>query len=200
MSQLPSYYQKMNDASLWEAFKCGDEAAFKHIYDTQVYALYSYGHRITSDNGLVEDCLQDLFADLWEKKDRLSATSSIKFYLFKALRRRLLRKLIQGNRTKTDNFLEDFQITLSQEALLIAQQISRDQLERLSQAVEKLSKRQKEIIYLKYYENLSFEEIAATMSISVEATYNILSKAMKSLRYSMKNRKVLATLYTLLLF
>lgn len=198
MDQLPSYYQQLNDTSLWEAFKGGNEEAFKYIYDTKVYALYSYGHRITSDNGLVEDCIQDLFADLWEKKDRLSSTNSIKFYLFKALRRRLLRRLTQENRTKTDTFPEDFQITLSQEAWLIAQQISKARLERLSQAMEKLSKRQKEIIYLKYYENLSFEEISATMAISVEATYNTLYKAIKSLRNSMKDRSVLAALYSLL--
>ena len=198
MDHLPSYYQKLNDASLWEAFKGGNEEAFKDIYDTQVYSLYSYGHRITSDNGLVEDCIQDLFADLWEKKDRLSSTSCIKFYLFKALRRRLLRKLTQENRTKKDTFSEDFQITLSQEALLIAQQISKAQLACLSQAMEKLSRRQKEIIYLKYYENLSFEEISATMAISVDATYNTLYKAIKSLRNSMKDRSVLAALYSLL--
>ena len=198
MDHLPSYHQKLNDASLWEAFKGGNEEAFKYIYDTKVFALYSYGHRITSDNGLVEDCIQDLFADLWEKKDRLSSTNSIKFYLFKALRRRLLRRLTQESRTKTDTFPEDFQITLSQEARLIAQQVSKARLERLSQAMEKLSKRQKEIIYLKYYENLSFEEISATMAISVEATYNTLYKAMKSLRNSMKDRSVLAALYSLL--
>ena len=198
MEQLPSYYKKLNDASLWEAFKGGNEEAFKYIYDTKVYALYSYGHRITSDNGLVEDCIQDLFADLWEKKDRLSSTSCIKFYLFKALRRRLLRRLTQESRIKTDTFPEDFQIALSQEARLIAQQVSKARLERLSQAVERLSKRQKEIIYLKYYENLSFEEISATMAISVDATYNTLYKAMKSLRNSMKDRSVLAALYSLL--
>ncbi len=198
MEKVLTYYQKMDDASLWEAFKGGNEEAFKHIYDTQVYSLYSYGNRITSDNGLVEDCIQDLFADLWEKKDRLSGTTSIKFYLFKSLRRRLLRRLTQENKLRSNVFPDNFQITLSQEALLIAQQISKAQLETLSLAVAKLSKRQKEIIYLKYYENLSFEEISATMSISIDATYNTLSKAMKSLRGTMKNRSVLAALYILL--
>jgi len=81
---------KLSDKILWEAFKQGDELAFIRIYKNYSKLLYDYGCKYSSDKEMVRDCLQDFF--LYLRKNRLGfgATNSIKLYLFKAFRRRVV--------------------------------------------------------------------------------------------------------------
>ncbi|QNF34094.1 hypothetical protein HUW51_15695 [Adhaeribacter swui] len=81
------------DAVLWEEFKGGNYNSFTVIYQNYIQVLYSYGLQVIKDPELVEDCIQDLFIYIWDNKNTLGKTENIKFYLFKALRRRIVVKL-----------------------------------------------------------------------------------------------------------
>ena len=78
------------DKEIWNAFKGGSLTAYKLIYEKHIDLLFNYGNKITQHSELVEDCMQDLFVDLWIKKSKFGIVLNIKAYLFISFRRRLL--------------------------------------------------------------------------------------------------------------
>jgi RNA polymerase sigma factor (sigma-70 family) len=174
-----------DEYALWNDFRKGNLEAFNAIYYKYIRVLYNYGSKITPDGSLVEDCIQDLFIELWQKRQILSETTSIKFYLFKSLNRKIVRKLetekrLSIKRTLTENY--HFEVAFSHEFHLVTMQIDEEQKENLNKALQTLTPRQKEAIYLKYYEKLSFEEVSVIMAINVKATYKLVTRALDMLR------------------
>ena len=170
-----------NDQALWAALKKGDEHALGGIFDKYVYVLYHYGIKINNDEALVEDCIQDVFLELWQRSASLSDTSSVKYYLFTCLRRRILRKLHQ-HRPMTVLSEEDLAVTFSYETQLLEQQTSEENQEKLKRALEMLSEKQRKVIFLKFYDKLSYEEIADIMSLSVKAVYDLMYHSIKAMK------------------
>lgn len=167
-------YAKRYDPQ-WELFRTGDARALGAIYDEHILTLYRYGHKLTTDRTVVEDCIQDVFAELWKRRNRISPTTSVKFYLFRALRRRIIRQLRQHPATSP---LENA-IHLSHE---ITSSLPEEQARALHQALILLSPRQKEAVYLKFYNRLSNDEIAAVMEIDKRTVYNLVSQALSRLQ------------------
>ena len=176
-----------DDTQLWERLKSGEGEALVLIYDIHIDALYNYTRRFTRNTTLVEDCMQDLFAEIWEKRERLSETNSIKAYLFKSIRRKVLRALSKDDKCihageAYGRYVQEDEP--SYERWLIDTQLTQEQQYKLKSCLEKLSVRQKEAITLKFYENISNEEIAGIMEISTQSLYNLIHSAVKSLRQS----------------
>jgi RNA polymerase sigma factor (sigma-70 family) len=165
----------------WQQFCAGDKSAFGEITEFNYAALYHYGTRFTADRDLIKDCLQDLFLEIWEKRESLSYISAIRPYLFQALRNNLLYRIrkqsvfseILENETADD---------VSPESDWIINETDQLTSTRLKQAIESLPKRQREALYLKYYENLSYEEIAVVMGLQRQAVANYLQYGIQKLR------------------
>lgn len=175
---------KISDLELWEAFKSGDKDAFSIIYKENIDDLLSYGYRITSDRQLIRDSIQDLFLNLWQTRLKLSSTDSIRFYLYRSLRNKIIGDIRKINHTKIDstNLFEDIIGALSIEDDLIESEQLSEQLLRLKRAIQQLPKRQQEIIQLRYYHDFSFEEIAEMMQINNQSVRNLLHRAITELR------------------
>ncbi len=77
------------ESNQWDAFRQGDRSAFAQIYFAHYEALLNYGRRFGLPPELVEDTIQDLFVELWQYRETASATTSIRFYLLRALRNQL---------------------------------------------------------------------------------------------------------------
>jgi RNA polymerase sigma factor (sigma-70 family) len=171
-----------SETALWDAFRNGNEAAYAYIYQQYCNLLYSYGNKISTDAALVEDCIQDLFIKLWVNKSNLGGTQSVKNYLLKAFRR-MLKDAVQKNNLKQETSEQelDFKLTLSCESDNWHRQMQLDKEDQLQLAIEKLSSRQKEVIYLRFYKEMKNEEIAEVMAISVPSVYNLVSKALSVL-------------------
>src|SRR5215467_8963832 len=80
-----------DDLSLWLRFKNGDKVAFAELYQKHIISLAAYGSKICPDQEILKDSIQELFVELWNSRQNLSVTGSVRFYLFKALRYKLLR-------------------------------------------------------------------------------------------------------------
>lgn len=179
-SELNIAYSIRRDEDLWDDLRSGDRKALDHIYYSQVAALMSYGKLITPNSALVDDCIQDIFIDIWVKRERLGATSSIRFYLMKALKRRLFRRLKQERKSKCfSDFADGFEKLGEQ---VHADAVDQQSHKSLIKSLNTLSPTQREIVYLKYYNNLSLEEISDILDLNRKQTYNALSKAMLKLR------------------
>ncbi len=176
---------KENEIEVWSSFRSGNREALNSIFEKYVRSLYTYGRNMTSDQGLISDCIQDVFVELWIKREALtSQITSIKYYLIKSVRRRILRRLSQDRRAVgqaiPENHVEEVESNV--EFNLIRDQNSRDLSFQIQTSVAHLSEGQQEAIYLKFYENLSYEEIALIMDTNVKAVYNLVGKSIISLR------------------
>lgn len=182
-----------SEAKLWDAFREGDEEAFAYLYRKFAPILYSYGFHLCRQQDLTEDCIQDLFIHLHQHRFQLGPTDSIKFYLYRSLRRRIAEKTQYNSRyvfsENGDNHPE-FEIDLPAETSMVADQTAAEQKRKLDYLINRLPKRQKEALYLLYYEKLSYPEIAQLMGLEVKSTYNLIYNSLVSLRSYVADLKV----------
>ena len=175
--------------STWHDMIKGDRAAFLAIYQRHYQALFSYGFSLTADRELTKDCLQELFLEIWNTRVALNKeVDNIRSYLFTWLRRKINKEFDRLKKEKlNDQISEDFEVTqASYEELLVAFQQSEEKKEGLRQALKKLTKKQLEIIKLKFFENLSCSAIAAKTSLAPRTVYNLIYEALRHLRVSMR--------------
>ena len=174
-----------SDRDLWKKFRDGDRHAFALIYKIHISELLSYGYRVTSNQQLIKDSIHDLFLHIWLHKEHLSDTTSIKFYLFRSLRNRILQNLESSpelSGTFTDFTLETVLSDISWEDELIREETHSGQLMKLREAIERLPKRQQEAIQLRYFHSFGLDEISSVMEMNNQSVRNLLHRAITHLR------------------
>ena len=183
----------LEDIELWRKFKRGDNEALSLIYSINTPKLYRYGLKLTSNHSIVEDAIQDLFSDMVRNRKNLGDTDHIQFYLIKSFKRRLKRELSNEKRYNLDFEDKDysFGITYSIEQSIILEEGSNQKINLLRNALNDLTPRQKEAIYLKYTQDLEYEQIAEIMEIGIEGSRNLIYRAVKTLKDSLKENKSL---------
>ena len=179
----------------WQAFLKGNEEAFTYIYKQVAANLFSYGKKFNIDEENVNDAIQEVFVDLFLKRQKINIEiQNLKAYLFVALKNNLLKKLNHRKRIPTltlDTYNDlDFNIVYDQQEQLIFKENTTSTNDKLNQAIETLSKKQKEIIYLKFEEELDYPEIAKIMQISIESARKQIYRALKTLRKSLDYKEL----------
>ena len=165
---------------IWKSIKEGDSAAFQKLYWAYADLLFNYGKKMTSNSDLVKDSIQEIFEVLWERKETINIRNSVKSYLFVIFRRSLLKKL-KESRMYTESMPER-EVDFSIELKIVVEEQDRYLRQELNKAIKTLSPRQKEIVFLRFYENMSFEEISELMSLNSNSLYKLLSAAISRLR------------------
>lgn len=185
------------DTELWSRFKGGDDEALTLIYTSNSRKLYLYGLKFTKNKTIIEDSIQDLFADLVRTRKKLGDANNIRVYLLVSFKRKLFHQLEKEKRYNLEQNDEGFvfDITYSVEHDIIRQESSDIKLRSLNEALEQLTPRQKEAVYLRFTEELEYIEVARIMEMSVEACRNIVCKAIKSLKDSIKERATILFFY-----
>ncbi|WP_077920075.1 RNA polymerase sigma factor [Spirosoma sp. 209] len=175
-------------SQLWDRFRTGSPGAFSQLYRSFAADLYSYGYRLVRHKELVEDCLHELFLHIHENRSRLGYTDNIRYYLCRALRRRLAESVERLNRLESSPCLLDRPafLTHSYESLLIDEQVVAHQQRVLETAMNRLPKRQKEILHLVYLQGLTYPQAAEVMNLSMKSVYNTVHVALKTLRGQVK--------------
>lgn len=175
----------ISDCELWNSFKSGDHLAFKSIYFDYYYLLYQYALNISKDETVSIDVIQDLFSDLWDSRNKLGKVLSIKAYLLSSLRRRVLQKLKQKRRKQVlalELFTFAPDLEFSPEILMIQREKDLFRQSIVRQALNELSKRQKEVVYLRFFLDVSYMEVAQVMGIQYQSVLNHYQAALKKLR------------------
>jgi RNA polymerase sigma factor (sigma-70 family) len=186
---------------LWIRFKSGDRDAFSQIYSRYVGILYNYGFRIVSDSTLVQDAIQDLFTDLWSMRKNLANTTSIKYYLFRSLRRKIHRLVETENLSESFLDTDDMSIlpfTLSAETVRIENETMLEQIQTLQKAMLDLPQRQLEAIRLRFFEGFELHEVAEIMQMNEQSVRNLLHRSIRKLRLSFDLLSVLLLFHQIL--
>lgn len=176
------------ESNYWCNIIDGDKEAFLLFYHKYYRALFCYGFSLSTDRELTKDCIQELFLDIWNTRSTLNKdVENIQSYLFTWLRRKINRKQLRLSKDR------DYQHSVEgnegsefcYEELLIAFQQTEEKKEQLRKALETLTKKQMEIIRLKFFDNLSYTEISTKTSLTTRTVYNIIHLAITRLREAM---------------
>ena len=191
----------LEEYQLWQRFKSGDQQAFASLYERYVGILYNYGYHISPHTSLVQDAIQDLFTDLWYTRQNLSDTTSVKYYLFRSLRRKIHR--LSQTYAPLETFpdpdkLPDLPHSMSEEALRIEKDTQEALIRQLQQALSQLPERQKEAIRLRFFDNFELKEVAAIMQMNEQSVRNLIQRSIKKLRHSFEFLPLLALLHLFL--
>ena len=172
----------------WEELKKGDSLALKTIYQTCFQELYVFGFRISADKETVKDAIHEMFCEIWQKKTSLADVINIKAYLKTYLKRKLIKDLAKtANHFDINLHLDEPELRgHSYEYLLIQNQSSEIQKAKIFNAINQLTSSQKEIINLKFFEGLSYEQISTLLNIQPRTAYNHIFEGLSTLKKLLK--------------
>ncbi|SKB62831.1 RNA polymerase sigma factor [Daejeonella lutea] len=173
----------------WEGLRRGDKQALFNLYNDMYFHLIRFGLKLTGDDELVKDSINQLFLNLWDKKDKLTDVSNVRSYLFSVLRNTIIDELKHSGKVDEAirrRLLEEELDELPYEEIIIRVQNDEELKAKLQLAIKKLTPRQIELIQLRFFEGMSYEQIANTTSQSVKTAYNTIYDAVKMLRKLLK--------------
>lgn len=176
-----------DDTHRWQQLKLGNKNALESIFRNEAVALSKYGRKFTADKDLIADSLQDLFVELWRTRETIGQTDHIRKYLFVSFRRRLIKDLNKSFKTQTLDPETDLKndISFSVENSWIENEETELRSKELSSAISKLSSRQQEILYLKFYSEMDYDQIIEIMDLNYQSARNLVTRALDALRKSM---------------
>lgn len=166
--------------TLWIEFLDGNELAFSRLYLLFFDDLLAYGHRVGGDDKMVEDAIQDLFVKLYQKKNELQDNTKLRPFLFRALKNQIYNQHLRNSKLRSlENYDFNLNYTIDEEVFSNEQQGLSEEVHHIMRG---LSGRQKEIIYLRFVHEMSFDEISEIMDIHVQSARNLLFRSIEKIR------------------
>lgn len=167
----------------WEEFLSGNNDAYSWIYRTYIQTLYGYGMRFTPDTEIIKDCIQDLFASLYRNRERLATPDNVKLYLFVSLKNNLIKALYKEDRyTRYSSEMTSFALDATVEEQFITDEQHKQLQKRVEEILSTLAPRQKEIIYYRYIQEFTFDQICQIMDLNYQSAQNLIQRAMKRIK------------------
>lgn len=181
----------ISNETLWNRLRESHKKAIEDLYRLNYQVLFSYAFKICRDKELSKDCVQKLFIQLWEKRENLSRVSKVRPYLLQSIWHILIKELKKANKNLSldENSHYEIDVVFSRESVLVNNQSKMDKKELLKSAIKKLSAREREIIFMQYYEGLTIDEIQQITELKYQSIKNLTYRAMVSLRESFKLKK-----------
>lgn len=168
----------------WNGLRKGDPSSLSGLYHRYFKLLYNYGRKINAEKKSLEDAIHDLFVDLWRFRENLSPTTSVRFYLYRSLRRRLLCNNGAGDFLIKNGVVREelLQSVPCFEQDIIEKEIEHHRVSHLKKLLNDLSPRQYEAMILRFYDELSFEEIGAILNVNEQSARNLVQRGLTQLK------------------
>ena len=174
---------QFSESEIIENIKKGNLDCFQQIFDTYYENLCQYAFTILRDMDEAEDIVQSMFLRIWEKRESLNITNSIRSYIYRAVHNQCLNQI--EHRTIRQRYIEyNVQSAFSGEQLpdVFPQELE----ENIVAIISQLPKQCRIIFMMSRYEELKYSEISQKLGISVNTVENQISKALKILRAKLK--------------
>lgn len=168
----------------WKNIAEGQRDAYSKVYLLLYTRFYNYGLKFTPDETVVEDAIQEVLLSIWVDRRQLAAIANPEAYFFSSFRNNLFRKLKALSKQLPAEMIEP-ELEFARDAILIDQEIHHELRARLQKALDSLTARQREAIFLRFYEGLSYEDVAEALGITTKATYKIVARALLELKGNM---------------
>ncbi len=167
----------------WDESRHGNMSSFGQIHRNLYPLLYHYLLKIIKDEDTCQDILQDLFIKMWERKHHFGAIGNVKVYFFKSARSMAI-NYIKSHKNH-DSLTDDHQcvdMVFSQEEILVNLENGRQVNRMLFAALNTLPSRQREVIFLKYFDGWNYDQIAEVTGIKYQSVVNHVHRAIIQLR------------------
>lgn len=179
-------------------FSAGEEQSYRKLYHHFYNGLLLYGKTITEQQPIVEDQIQEVFIWLYHHPQKCRAIQNIEAYLYSSLRKNILLVLRKDANQLglKHNYLNDQDPLIHcVEDQWIQSGQKQQQHDWLAKQLDQLPPRMQEVIYLRYYRCLSYEEIAAIMSVPPQVAQNFAGRALKKMRQALPQLQQLLWLF-----
>jgi RNA polymerase sigma factor (sigma-70 family) len=173
------------DSLVLRALRDDDEKALEHLFQSYYNRLFRMSLKLHPDSELAKECIQEVFNDLWNYRKTLAEIDSFEAYLKTALKRRIFKELtrLRKKKAKDEASFSEQEIEVpSWEEVIIEQQAQNVDQEKIRSLIDQLSPRQKEIVVLKYFEEMSYAQIADRTGLQTDTIYKILHEAIKRMK------------------
>ena len=169
------------DKELWIRISQDDQEAYASVYRFYFRRFYNYGRKFTDDEPLLEDAVKEVLLTIWDKRSALSSIEFAGTYFYTTFRYILFHKLKQKKQGLSSE-LSIAEPEFSIDHFIMARETGQEMKEKLERSLATLTARQREAIFLRFYEGLSYEEVASVLQITTKATYKIMARALAELR------------------
>jgi RNA polymerase sigma factor (sigma-70 family) len=173
----------------WRSMCQGDKEALNSLYNSLYFHLIRFGLKICGDDELVKDCINQLFLNLWDKRKSLNPVENVRAYLFTILKHAIADELKHHytvNNALQKKLQQDQWSELSYEEIVTKVQQDEELSRKLQVAIQQLTPKQIELIKLKFFDGLSYEQISLQTSQSIKTAYNTVYDAIRMLRKLLK--------------
>jgi RNA polymerase sigma factor (sigma-70 family) len=174
------------DSQLWQQLKKGSEMALGKLLKKYFNLLQNYGYKFVRNEDFVKDCVQEVFVEIWTRRNTIAQPDSVRAYLLSSVRKKILRESVR-QKINQESELIDIEndlnfVEFSPELRIIEEEITQENIRKISKLLNSLPKRQREVIYLRYYQNLERDEIAQIMGINSQSVSNLLQVGFQTIR------------------
>jgi RNA polymerase sigma-70 factor (ECF subfamily) len=169
------------ETEIWRQLKNGDPQSLTGLYRAYYVNMVNFGVKTTGNRELTTDCITQVLIKLWDKRAALPDVTNIRAYLLTCLKNELLAELKNTDKIRSGNrqFIQESPLAeISYEEYLIQAQVDLDVKDELKRALSHLTKRETQLLQMKFFEDLSYEEIASRCHISKRTAYNIIHECL----------------------
>ncbi|WP_426581628.1 RNA polymerase sigma factor [Mucilaginibacter sp. R-33] len=198
MKEKPVFKANMNNCNQlttwWEEALHGNVKSFGRIHDELYSGLYFYLYKIIKDEDAAQDVLQELFIKMWERRITFGPIKNVKYYFFKSARS-LAINFLKAARPEFVGLSasHDIDIVFSREDVLVLEETGREVEHMLALALNTLPKRQKEMIFLRYFDNWNYDQIAEVTGLQYQSVVNHVHRGINQLRIKLSEGSKIAT-------
>jgi len=158
-----------------------DKSAFEKLFKTLFPSLAHFARKYVPDNDTAKEIAHDVFLNLWEKRENIDSSTSLKSYLFTSVYNRCMNYIRDHRKFNRDEQI--FDILEQEEQSVPHDPLEEQELEsRIIESMNSLPPRCKEIFMLNRFEGINYAEIAEKLDISVKTVETQMSKALRILR------------------
>ncbi len=167
---------------IWIKLQNGDQDALAYFFKRYYSLLFNYGLKMTRDEELIEDTIQDVFFRLWNKRKRKHDVGSPKAYILRSFRNKVLDRLAAEKKSQSFDSFDLIHEAESVQERIMAEELLLETHRKVDRGMDSLPARQREIIYLKFYKDMDYQEISEVLGINYQSVRNATHSAIKSLR------------------
>lgn len=176
----------LNDTDLAIKIRAGNKKAFREIYERYHVQMYYIAKKYVKSPDLAQDAVQDIFVKLWEKRDRIDHTKSIKGFLFTMLRNHVF-NMIRDRKSEIVSISGIESSELPQQNLTEDELVYKEYHEIVKEGMKELSDRKREVFELRTLQGHSNSEVAELLNINIRTVKTHFYNSSKFMREYLKN-------------
>ncbi|NKI27854.1 RNA polymerase sigma-70 factor [Arenibacter sp. 6A1] len=163
----------------------GDKQTYRLLFENYYKVLILYATSLTKNEPKAEDLVQNVFVNLWTKRNTLEIRSSIKSYLYKSVYNLFINDY--RKHLRNENVLDKIHYEVLQQSIEEEEHSIKSKLEWLNKEINALPPKSKKIFIMNKKRGLTYKEISKILNISENTVESHIGRALKRIRQNIPN-------------